>query len=125
MGWKKIRYSWNSKVTRVERPYVIEWESTSGLKNMGMIQFVEVKVEDGDTEASSTGVVTEMNIAFKFVAPKLVARLFRRSKKISAFMERRVLKPTLLQFRYIVMEKDLEIDTESIGRILSILDEEE
>mmetsp|Transcript_33176 Transcript_33176/g.39739 ORF Transcript_33176/g.39739 Transcript_33176/m.39739 type:complete len:301 (+) Transcript_33176:49-951(+) len=126
MGWKKIRYSWNSKVTRVERPYVIEWKSTSGLKNMGVIEFVEVDVDmnDENTEISSSDVVTEMTMVMKFVAPTLVAKLFRRSAKISTFMERRIVTPTLLKFRDIVMEKDLKMDVESIRHVLSVLDKE-
>jgi len=126
MGWKKIRYSWNSKVTRVERPYVIEWESTSGLKNMGVIEFVEVAVDmnDENTEIPSSDVVTEMTMVMKFVAPTLVAKLFRRSAKISAFMERRIVTPTLLKFRDIVMEKDLKMDVENIRHVISVLDKE-
>lgn len=126
MEWKKIRYSWNSKLTRVERPYVIEWESTSGLKNMGVIEFVEVAVDmnDENTEIPSSDVVTEMTMTLKFVAPTLVKNLFRRSTMISAFMERRIVTPTLLKFRDIVMEKDLKMDVENIRHVISVLDKE-
>jgi len=133
LGWKKLRYSWNSKVTRVERPYVIEWESTSGLKNRGMIRFVELDDvvgrttnDDGNTELSSSAssVVTEMRISMALVAPVLVAKLFRRSTKVSAFMKRRMLDPTLLNFRDVLMTNDLNMDAESVGTILARLDEE-
>jgi len=104
----------------------------SGLKNRGMIRFVELDDvvgrttnDDGNTELLSvSSVVTEMRISIALVAPVLVAKLFRRSTKVSAFMKRRMLVPTLLKFRDVVMTKDLNMDAESVGTILSRLDKE-
>lgn len=121
MGWKKLKYSWNSRVIRVERPNVIEWESTSGLRNMGTIHFVEEKEVDkggGKTD------VTKMILSFKFVTPTLIARIFRRSNKIAASMKTRILVPTLLNFRRIIMEEDLGMDPESIQSKLMALEGE-
>jgi uncharacterized membrane protein len=104
MGWKRIRYSWNSKVTFMERPKAIEWESTSGLKNKGTITFVETQKDDVEG-----GVVTRMALALKFTTPKMVSIVMRRSEKISSFMEDQILSATLKEFRDIVMVNDLGI----------------
>lgn len=124
MGWKNLQYTWNSQVTRVERPYIIEWESTSGLKNTGTIQFLEEQKSDRNdcSHETSSSIVTNMVISLKFIAPRLVASVFRRSNKLSAFMEVRILVPTLLKFRDIMMEKDLGMDAQSIRSTLTALE---
>lgn len=121
----KLQYSWDSEVTRLEPPNVIEWESTSGLKNMGMIKFTDTTAKEIDMSASAyNGVLTDMTITFNFVTPRIVARVLRKSKRISAFMEHKILLPTLYKFREIVMEKDLGMDVKSIHTILSQLEED-
>ena len=122
MKWKKaFRFSWKSKVTKLERPKEIQWESTSGLKNMGRITFtdnanVSTKIEDyvNDNDLDSDGnVSTGMILEMKFIAPRIVASMMRRSDAISSFMEDQMLTPTLVNFRKIVLEDDLGVKSRS------------
>jgi hypothetical protein len=48
----------------------------------------------------------------KFIAPRIVASIMKRSDVISTFMEDKMLMPTLINFREIVMEKDLGMKLE-------------
>ncbi|GFH50359.1 hypothetical protein CTEN210_06835 [Chaetoceros tenuissimus] len=99
MQWKKaFRFSWKSKMTQLQRPSLIKWESTSGLKNYGQIEFNSLSEQD-----------TEMKLTMKFIAPRIVASMMRRSDKIKHFMEENMLNPTLVNFRRIVLEQDLGI----------------
>ena len=110
MRWKKaFRFSWNSRVTNIVRPSLIEWESTSGLQNMGKIEFTERNGNGNDNEdgTAGVGVATDMVLTMKFIAPRIVASMMRRSDVISTFMEEKMLMPTLTNFRQIVMEQDL------------------
>jgi len=117
LGWSNLEFSWLSIGTKLERPNIIKWESVSGLKNMGSVQFVErVDIR------TLTGVATNMTVTLTFVAPRVVASVLRRSKRVSSFMHDIILKPTLLTFREVVMEEDLDMDIESIKREISILD---
>ena len=106
MGWRKIRFSWKSKVTFMERPKCIQWESTSGLKNMGKITFEEQARNDNKVD----DVVTHMTLSLTFIAPRIVAGMMRRSDKIATFMKSQILRPTLRKFRDIVMIQDLGMD---------------
>jgi uncharacterized membrane protein len=102
MGWKRIRFSWKSKVTFMERPRCIKWESTSGLKNKGILTFKERRMD-----SSQPGVITQMTLTLKFVAPKVVTVLMKRSDKVEAYMKSQILQPTLAKFRDTVMLEDL------------------
>lgn len=108
MGWKRIRFSWKSKVTFMERPKCIKWESTSGLKNMGLIEFEEQTL-DGGTDS-----VTRMTLKIKFIAPRIVARAMKRSDKIDGFMKSKILQPTLIKFRDVVLVNDLGMEAMSV-----------
>lgn len=123
MGWKKIRFSWKSKVTYMQRPKCIHWESTSGLKNMGTILFEEKEIKldeksnekstavDDDNSPTTTDVNTQMTLTLKFIAPRIVASIMRRSDRIATFMKSQILRPTLRKFRDIVMVDDLGMDS--------------
>jgi len=71
MQWKKaFRFSWNSRVTIIVRPSLIEWESTtSGLQNMGKIEFMEGRDEKNGIgnkyENGTDGVTTDMVLTMK------------------------------------------------------------
>lgn len=107
MGWKRIRFSWKSKVTFMERPKCIKWESTSGLKNKGILTFKERRMD-----SSQPGVITQMTLTLKFVAPKVVAALMKRSDKVEAYMKSQILQPTLAKFRDTVMFEDLGMNSD-------------
>jgi len=121
MQWKKaFRFSWKSRVTNIMRPSLIEWESTSGLRNMGKIEFTEQEVtEQVHSEGNGgerKGAATKMVLTMKFIAPRIVASVMKRSETISTFMEDKMLMPTLINFRNIVMEKDLGIQLEECDK---------
>ena len=108
MGWKKISFSWKSKVTFMERPKCIKWESTSGLKNMGVITFEEQTLD------GSADIVTRMTLKMKFIAPRIVAKALKRSDRIDAFMRNKILQPTLIKFRDILLVEDLGMEAMSV-----------
>lgn len=96
VGFRGISFSWNSISTRLERPRIIEWESTSGMKNRGQVVF------------DSQGDGTYMTLKMTFVAPRFAAAIFRRSNKIASFVENRMLRTTLVNFCDVVMTEDLK-----------------
>ena len=121
MQWKKaFRFSWKSRVTNIMRPSLIEWESTSGLRNMGKIEFTEQEVTEQvhseENGGETKGAATKMVLTMKFIAPRIVASVMKRSETISTFMEDKMLMPTLINFRNIVMEKDLGIQLEECDK---------
>lgn len=114
MKWKQITFSWTSKVTHFERPYRIRWESTSGLRNWGEIQFQSVqptytsettKIHDTRSHNPQT---TLMNMSLTFVTPRIVASILKRTDRISNFMEQRILLPTMINFRNVIMAEEEE-----------------
>lgn len=96
MGFRGVSFTWNAVSTKLERPTLIEWESTSGMKNYGRVDF-ERKDENS----------TIMTMTMTFVAPRIVAGLFRRSSIMANFVQNQILRSTLENFRTIIMEKDL------------------
>lgn len=95
MSFSGISFSWNAVCTKLSRPSVIEWESVSGMKNFGRVDFIEK--EDGNAECTLT---------MTFVAPKLVAALFRRSNTLANFVQNRIVLKTLENFRDIVAKEN-------------------
>ena len=101
MGYKGFKYSWCAVSTNLERPSIIEWQSTSGLRNYGSVRFDERVLDEERVE-------TEMVLAMRFRAPRVIAALFRRSSAIKAVMET-MLGGTLEGFRDVVMKEDLDL----------------
>lgn len=98
MKWKKLSFSWNSKVTKIQRPNLIQWESTSGLKNKGKIVFIDL----GNSTTTEDKALVSLTLSF--VTPRIVGKLLRRSDIISDFMQRKILLPTLENFRDVVSQ---------------------
>jgi len=94
MAYMGVKFSWNSVVSRLERPHTLEWESTSGMKNYGSVNFVSI---DDDN--------TEVTMRMTFVTPRLVAALFRRSSAIAHVVENRIIRTTLVNFRDAIAEE--------------------
>ena len=88
MAYMGVRFSWNSVVSRLERPHTLEWESTSGMKNFGKVHFDAI-------DDSNTKVTFQMS----FVAPRLVAVFFKRSSIMAHFVQDKVIRTTLINFR--------------------------
>ena len=92
-----VSYSWNAISTRLERPYVIEWESSKGLKNWGRVEFVKQTAE-----------ATRMQLTLTFVAPRLVARFFQNQDGgLSRLVQQRIVGNTLRNFRRVVLDEDV------------------
>ena len=95
---KNLRFSWTASDTSIIRPNRIEWQSTSGLSNMGSVEFTP------QSSSSSSSIATEMTICFKFITPRVVSSLFRRSVKIRQYTEDVLLGNMLSDFRDVVAE---------------------
>ena len=92
-----VSYSWNAISTKLERPYVIEWESSKGLRNWGRVEFVP---QSADAAA--------MQLTLTFVAPRVVARFFQnRDGGLSQMVQNRIVGRTLRNFCQVVLEEDL------------------
>ena len=89
--------SWTAKDTSISRPNRIEWESTSGMKNRGCVEFTP--------HAGSSN--TQMKLSFTFLTPRVVSSLFRRSTIIRRYTEDVLLMGMLTDFRDVVMEEDV------------------
>jgi uncharacterized membrane protein len=96
MGFRGLSIHWNAICTTMLRPYCIEWESTSGMKNYGTVTFQEEK------EGIKTRSKTRVTLTMTFVAPTLVARLFRKSSALQEFVQNRMVGTTLRNFRDII-----------------------
>lgn len=95
MKFMGVGFSWKSVVSRLERPHVLEWKSTSGMQNFGKVTFRAV---DKD--------VTHVTLTITFVAPRLIAALFHRSSTLANTVENRIIRTTLINFRDAV-QKDI------------------
>jgi uncharacterized membrane protein len=104
MKWKKISFSWKSRVTKIERPNLIQWESTSGLKNMGEIKFMNL---NNSTDPNEKALVS---LTLSFITPRIVATLLKRSDAVSDFMQRKILMPTLENFRDVISQENQHMD---------------
>ena len=94
---KNLRFSWTASDTSIIRPNRIEWQSTSGLRNMGSVDFTP--------QSSSSSTATEMTICFKFITPRVVSSLFRRSVKIRQYTEDVLLGNMLSDFRDAIVDE--------------------
>ena len=95
VGVKGLRFSWKARDTKIIRPHRIEWESTSGLKNIGSVVFTP------DNNNS-----THMKLCFIFVLPRVVSSLYRKLN-IRKYTEDVMLADMLQQFRDVVIREDL------------------
>ena len=96
---KNLRFSWTARDTSIIRPHRIEWQSTSGLSNMGSVEFTQ------QSSSLSSSSATEMTICFKFITPRVVSSLFRRSVKIRQYTEDVLLGNMLSDFRDAIVDE--------------------
>lgn len=106
-----LSYSWKSISTRQVRPHVIEWESTSGLRNRGRVDIQPAVNVDCDNKKNNGGASSpscRMTLTMVFQAPRLVAALFRNDFHVlRERMEDRILSKTLSNFRDVVLRTDV------------------
>lgn len=99
MKFLGIKYSFEAIALRNERPWVMQWKSTTGLQNFGTVEF-HPKPENPDT--------TTMKLTMAFVAPRPVSALFRKNTKIASYVERNLITKSLHDFRDVVVKTDLQ-----------------
>ena len=99
MKYLGLTISWKAINTNLERPYLIEWESTSGLKNYGRVEFERLSAQN-----------TRMRFVMTFEAPRMAAAMIGKSSSVTRMVENKMLKKTLRNFRRIVTEHDLKRD---------------
>lgn len=118
LGIKGFDFSWRAVSTLIDRPHRIGWKSTSGVNNEGMVKFDRKSVTtfDDNTNDGETGCI--MTLKLKFVAPRVVASLFRRASFVETFFEGRLLAGTLERFRVVVLndlrDDDVPLNTDKI-----------
>lgn len=91
-----IKYSWTAIALHNERPHTVQWRSTTGLSNYGIVRFERRGMHS-----------TWMTLNMTFIAPRAVAALFRKSQKLAHIVET-MLVQSLRKFRDIVVEVDLK-----------------
>eukprot|EP00980_Cylindrotheca_fusiformis_P002232 scaffold517_cov119-Cylindrotheca_fusiformis.AAC.15 len=92
-----FKYSWTATSLKNERPHTIQWKSTSGLANFGTVEFEEIDQER-----------TIMTLTMTLAAPRAVAVLFNKSKRLSEFVERKMISTSLDSFREVVLQTDVK-----------------
>lgn len=100
-----FKYSWSAMSLRNERPHIIQWKSTSGLANFGTVVF------DPVDERQST-----MSLTMTLVAPRAVAALFRKSKRLPEFIKEKMVATSLDSFRDVVLQEDLIIKIDETAK---------
>jgi len=100
VGVKGLRFSWTASDTRIIRNKQIEWESTSGMDNIGSVVFTP------SSSTSQSDSTTHMELCFIFVLPRVVSSLYRRLN-IRKYTEDVMLADMLQRFRDVVIEEDL------------------
>jgi len=110
-----IRYSWTAVAVRNERPHIIQWRSVTGLRNEGIVRFRERKKTSNNkcnnnecNNNECNGGTTLMTLHMVFVAPRAVSAILKRSKKLSGYVEEKMIAKSLQGFRDIVLENDVK-----------------
>jgi len=98
MKFMGVRYSWTAIALQNDRPHTIRWKSTSGLQNFGTVRFFNEEANES----------TLMTMKMSFIAPRAVASLFRRSKRLANFVQEKMIMDSMVQFRDTVVENDLK-----------------
>jgi uncharacterized membrane protein len=113
-----LSYSWRSISTRQSRPHVIEWESTSGIRNKGRVDISFLS----SSSTASTAVdpsCCRMTLTMAFQPPRVVVAIFRDDfSALKRQMEERILRRTLSNFRDVVLRHDLRETSRIQERLL-------
>ncbi len=90
-----VDFRWRAKSEIINSPYLgIRWESTSGLKNKGVVQFIPTGEQTGSGPCS-------INVQMAFVTPRLLSSLFRGTI-VEDFLRNKIMKWSLEMFRDVV-----------------------
>lgn len=94
-----VEFRWKAMSTLLDNPKGILWESSSGLKNKGSVEFIEV------SEHSCL-----MKLQMSLITPRVIAVLFRTTGElVRDFVEEKLLKWSLESFRDVV-KADLALE---------------
>lgn len=94
-----FEFRWKARSELLESPKGIKWESTSGLKNRGRVEFV--KVSDNSCL---------MTVTMSIITPRVIASVFNTSGEVvKEFVESKLLKWSLESFRDVV-KADLALE---------------
>ena len=88
-----VRFSWRAVSSILEEPYRgIMWESISGLKNMGVVEFIPTGAES-----------CMMKVRMTIITPRIIATLFPGASVFTEdFLQNKLLKWSLEMFRDVV-----------------------
>ena len=99
-----IRYSWTAEAVRNERPHTLQWKSITGLRNEGIVRFYPKK---GGSYREGP---TLMTLRMAFVTPRAVTLILRNSKRLTKFVEEKMIAQSLVDFRDVVLNDDVEVE---------------
>jgi uncharacterized membrane protein len=98
-----VQYSWIAKSTKNVRPHIVQWESTSGLRNFGTVRFEQQQASNDGGMMTTPN--TKMKMKMTFVAPRAVSFLFRRSTRLASFVKEKMILASMLEFRQVVLQE--------------------
>jgi 2-succinyl-5-enolpyruvyl-6-hydroxy-3-cyclohexene-1-carboxylate synthase/o-succinylbenzoate synthase len=102
-----VNFRWRAKSELLESPYKgIRWQSTSGVKNTGVVEFVPPL---NGNEASDSCI---MKVRMAFVVPRLLSSLFKGTI-VEDFLRNKIMKWSLEMFRDVV-KGDLALEEGNI-----------
>jgi len=91
-----VSFRWRAKSVLVNNPNKgIRWESTSGVKNKGIVEFIPTPIK-----SNSNGSCL-MKVQMAFVVPRLLSSLFRGTI-VEDFLRNKIIKWSLEMFRDVV-----------------------
>merc|ERR1719321_139411 len=91
----QVSFRWRAESELIDSPYKgIRWESTSGVKNKGIVEFIPTP--DDKTSSGSCSIKVQMT----FVTPRILSSLFRQT--IFEDFLRKIMKWSLEMFRDVV-----------------------
>ncbi len=94
-----VEFKWKAISKMLDNPKGIMWESTSGLKNKGVVEFVPVSNDS-----------CLMRVKMTVITPRIIALLFKTSDEfVKEFVENKLLKWSLESFRDVV-KADLALE---------------
>jgi uncharacterized membrane protein len=94
-----VEFRWKAISKLLESPKGIMWESTSGLKNQGRVEFIKVSDDS-----------CLMTVKMSIVAPRIISFVFKTTGEfVKDFVESKLLKWSLESFRDVV-KADLALE---------------
>jgi len=94
-----VEFRWKAISKLLQNPKGITWESTSGLKNRGLVEFIKVSNDS-----------CLMRVKMTLITPRMIALVFKTTGEfVKEFVENKLLKWSLESFRDVV-KADLALE---------------